>query len=750
MIQNISISDVGTFHPTDPTVLRDLRQVNYIFGSNGTGKTTISRVIADTAFSSTCKCTWKDGRVLETFVLNRDFVERNFEQLKGVFTLGEKQKDAEENLNAARAQRDKENQHLDDLTNTLGDCDGNTGKKGELAQLESDYREKFWVPVERIKKEKKLDAALIGVLSNKDKCKQKVLDESSCNTATLKPLMDLEKRAEIIFGETPIKQSLLLVLDDSSLISHESNPILKKKVIGKEDVDIAAMITKLGNSDWIRQGLPYYEQNDLVCPFCQQATNSQFAQSLQNYFDETFENDTKAINMLISEYAADAIAIQSCFFEIIAASDKFINVEKMKSEKAALDQTISSNQFRLEGKKKEPSQIVSLDSVKATLTSIKAMIEAANTEITKHNETIDNLPKEKAILTADVWRYVLNELEVDLRQYQQNKGAIVKAIDGLNANIAKTKERLDELNRKIRELEKQTTSIQPTINAINITLEQFGFDSFKLDNAGDATHYKLIRTNGDDAMRTLSEGEKTFVVFLYFYHLLKGSFSDSGMTNDRVVVFDDPVSSLDSDILFIVSSLIREVCDICSKSFGHIKQVFVLTHNVYFHKEVTYNRKRDPVKCLKEESFWIVRKNDQYSQCTKHDCNPIKTSYELLWSDVREAERSMRGGEAVSPRIENTLRRILEHYFSILGSIDYKSVCDKFDGQDKAICNSLFSWINAGSHSALDDVHITPSDSMTKHALRVFKEIFEKSGHPAHYEMMNPSAIATMSSPPET
>jgi wobble nucleotide-excising tRNase len=61
-----------------------------------------------------------------------------------------------------------------------------------------------------------------------------------------------------------------------------------------------------------------------------------------------------------------------------------------------------------------------------------------------------------------------------------------------------------------------------------------------------------------------------------------------------------------------------------------------------------------------------------------------------------------------------------------------------FDGPDKVMCNSLFSWVNAGSHSALDDVHITPSDAMVKNALRVFKEIFVKSGNTGHYEMMNP------------
>ena len=70
--------------------------------------------------------------------------------------------------------------------------------------------------------------------------------------------------------------------------------------------------------------------------------------------------------------------------------------------------------------------------------------------------------------------------------------------------------------------------------------------------------------------------------------------------------------------------------------------------------------------------------------------------------------------------------------------MDYKKTCDTFDGPDKIICNSLFSLIDAESHHVFDDAHITSSDAMTRNALRVFKEIFEKSGHPGHYAMMNP------------
>ena len=737
MIQSISILNVATFHPTSVTTLDDLRQFNYIFGSNGTGKTTISRVIADAAFSTTCGCTWQNGQPLESVVLNRDFVEKNFDQMRGVFTLGEKEKDTEDKIKAAKEGKDKEQEKVNNLKHTLGGSDGTGGKIAELAQLESDARDKFWVPVEKIKKEKKLDKALKGFLNDKEKCKSKIQQETKNNQAELKLLDDLKKRAETIFGDTPTKQPSLPTLS-SSLVSHESNAILKKKVIGKEEVDIAAMITKLGNSDWVRQGLPYYEQNVQKCPFCQHSTTEQFAQSLKDYFDEAFENDTKAIDDLIAQYTKGAGAIQSAVVDIIAAPGKFMDVEKLKTEKAALDQTIAANTLRLENKKKEPSQTVTLDSLTTVLADIEAMINEANAEVVKHNKMVDNLEAEKQTLIAEVWRYVLNELDVDLKQYRENKEKIDKAIAGIEKSIMEAEKRIADKAKEIAELEKQATSIQPTISAINQTLKRFGFDSFSIADAGDGKHYKLVRADGSDAKKTLSEGEKSFVVFLYFYHLIKGSFSETGITKDRIVVFDDPVSSLDSDVLFIVSSLIREVCENCRNGVEHIKQVFVLTHNVYFHKEVTYNHKRLPDKCLDEESFWIVCKGVLHSQCDRHQCNPIKTSYQLLWSEVREAEKAVRTGVLVSPQIENTLRRILEHYFTILGSVDYKKLCDKFDGPDKVMCNSLFSWVNAGSHSALDDVYITPSDAMVKNALRVFKEIFVKSGNPGHYEMMNP------------
>ena len=91
MIESISVANTATFGDTTER-LSSLSTFNYVFGTNGTGKTTISRIIAHSNGYPDCSVSWENGQELKTAVLNRDFVDKNFDQLKGVFTLGEKQK----------------------------------------------------------------------------------------------------------------------------------------------------------------------------------------------------------------------------------------------------------------------------------------------------------------------------------------------------------------------------------------------------------------------------------------------------------------------------------------------------------------------------------------------------------------------------------------------------------------------------------------------------------------------------------
>lgn len=728
MIESIQIKDVATYG-NSPQQLSGLSKFNFLYGSNGSGKTTISRVIADETTYPTCSIQWSGGNKLQAMVYNRDFVANNFQssELKGIFTLGQQDIAILNKITEEKKLLDGLQQEIQKLKNTLHGDDGTLGKKGDLATLEEETKTTCW------SKKQKFDASFSGAFEgyrgSSEKFKQKIIQELSVNTATLQSLDYLEKRASSVFGETPAAEKAVSTLDVENIIAHESNLILSKRVIGKEDVDIAAMIKKLGSSDWVREGRTFFEVNNKTCPFCQQKTSDDFAKSLNEYFDDAFITDTKAIDTLVTNYETDAARLQQVVQSIIIDPSKFLDIEKLKIEKELLDSKITINIQKLAAKKKELSQIVELESLTNVLTSIHSLIDVANEQVTEHNLMVANLSSEQKTLTSQVWKYILeNELKSEITAYTAKKDGLAKAISGLSTSINTKEDEKKIKASEIRTLEKDTTSIQPTIDGINALLVSFGFQGFSIAKGATGNFYKLVRTDGSNAQETLSEGEKTFITFLYFYHLLKGSISESGITTDRIVVFDDPVSSLDSDILFIVGALIKSLFDEVRNGAGHIKQIFVLTHNVYFHKEVTFNPKRQDV-AMTEESFCVVRKSDLESKIEMHNSNPIKTSYELLWSEIRRTDRS-------KLTIQNTMRRILENYFKILGGVDSDKICAMFEGKDKLICKSLFSWVNDGSHFASDDLFVAIEDGMIETYLNIFRAIFVKSEHLAHYKMM--------------
>jgi len=98
MIQKIIIKNAATFDERGVEI-DNLKKINFIYGTNGCGKTTISNVIASPELHTDSSIVWSLDNNEDVFVYNKTFRKKNFgENIPGVFTLGEATKGQIEEL----------------------------------------------------------------------------------------------------------------------------------------------------------------------------------------------------------------------------------------------------------------------------------------------------------------------------------------------------------------------------------------------------------------------------------------------------------------------------------------------------------------------------------------------------------------------------------------------------------------------------------------------------------------------------
>lgn len=721
MIERITIQKVASCFDDTGIEINNLEKVNYIYGANGSGKTSISRIIKNPDSFPHCNVDWKDGTEIKTYVYNKQFVEENFHRnkdLKGIFTLGSESYEIQENIKTKKDEIDKLKNDIKHLAEKL-----NT-KTEEVEKNELDYETNCWKL--KLKYQAEFKQAFEGFMGSKRVFKEKCKMESG-NTSSLSTLTELISRSETVFGSNKEILSEINIINYTDLEKLESASILQKRIIGREDIDIAELINRLNISDWVKKGFEYYKESDGTCPFCQRATEMDFAKQLEEYFDDTYINNISKVKMLTEKYNKVMEGIIEQLEFLLNIENEFININSIKQQKDLIIAMYQNNKMLLDKKVREPSLIIELDKYTDYFSIINEEINSANVEIRRHNELVRNIKEEEEKLISSVWRYIFEENKDDYKRYYDCNNNIQKEIDSMNNAKNNKEERISKLNDEIIELEAMVTSVKHTVNEINKILTSFGFISFKLVEAAEHGYYRIVRENGEYATETLSEGETTFISFLYFYHLLKGSNNQETITSDRIVVFDDPISSLDSNILFIVSNLIKGIINDINESKGYIKQIFILTHNIYFHKEVSFRNNRDSNPKSSNETFWILSKRGKISKIESYDYNPIKTSYELLWEEVKEGNPST---------IQNTMRRIIEYYFKILGQQKDKDLINKFEPEEMDIYKTLITWLHDGSHSVYEDLYVDLNTEDVERYNKVFKRVFEVTDNIGHYNMM--------------
>lgn len=611
MLQYLRLRGAPAFDKASGTDIGPLKRVNFFFGPNGSGKTTISRAIADCRRFAGTTLEWNPATsALGIKVYNRDYVNTTLTpagHLEGVFLLGEASAEIHEeieSLTGARGLIAKAKEGLAKHESSL------EAKDREIEETRTRLKEAAWVKRNEVPAE--VGEMFKGYNNNKDRFLDRLLEVAAMKPSESEDFAALTSEAAAVLTEDakPLQELPLgrnLRIDDVPGYS-----LLGLAVVGSGDVPLAPLIQQLGNADWVQHGRPYLEHAKDACPFCQQVVPSDLGEQFEAYFDRTYAEQMAHLAALKRQFEKWAQEWMTYFDDLMArpGANQHINPERLATARAELEEVIAHYRAQINAKLSGPSSILSVSDPSPQVEGINAVVRDANAAIQEFNLLLRNRSAARQSLLDRCWVVFAGvTLLADLSRYESAMSGHRAGKNKLEDKIQTAKKDLRAKEARLRELQAKITSSKPIIDRINRLLDSVGFHSFSIAESTEAQDgYTLVRSNGDVATETLSEGERTFITFLYFVQSLEGSPQDESETNDLLAVIDDPISSLDSDVLYAVSTLVRTVVEHIAAGTGRVRQLLLLTHNAHFHKDVTYRQRGG----AKAESwlYGVVRKRN--------------------------------------------------------------------------------------------------------------------------------------------
>lgn len=582
-----------------------------------------------------------------------------------------------------------------------------------------------------------------------------------------------------VYSSTAKRYGRFSVVSDTSILDHISGcEILSLAIVNTSNTPFADFLKEVGSTEWVRQGhADYHAKAGGKCPYCSQDLLPNFEEMLAASFDTQYQTNLQKLDAFLAAYRDAANALFVPLSRLPEEVYPVIDTKPYHDKLTAVKAVIAENIEKIKSKVAEPSKIVALDEVEPILQELSDIISGFNRLIDANNDIVSAGPKKKAECKKAVFEQIAYTLKDVLEAYERSEMALDAEIQAQQDIIDTQKGVLDQLKEDLRILNSQTVETETAMKSINTMLRDSGFQGFELrprheeiirpDGSVEcvvptpAINYEVVRTDTGQIAENLSEGEKNFIAFLYFQQLVFGRESADGDTREKIVVIDDPVSSMDSSALFIVSAQIRKMIEVCRNnadnrnpvvSGNFIKQIFILTHNAYFHREVTYAyaNRYDFV------SFYLIRKTDNKSSirlcdCPNPDCpsermnvNPVKNSYAALWDEYKDASSGI--------PLMSIIRRILEYYFLQLcgyeGSDLRKRILeenkdafthDDFGNEDFSkfeLASAMLSYIAANSSGINDGMHYVDDCIDVQQCRDTFQMIFHHMGQDQHYEMM--------------
>lgn len=382
---------------------------------------------------------------------------------------------------------------------------------------------------------------------------------------TSKPVYSIEQlkiEVDALSNENAVKHLSIPYLQ-INVQEVEKNDIFSLEIIGNETSAISELISELKNSDWVKKGLNFIPEEigseSVQCPFCQQKSIKQeFIESIHQFFDETYEKNLEELKKTNDMYSK---IIMSFISKEEYLKNPFIN--NRKDEFRIIYDTLLNqfnlNKLRIKQKLIAPSQIIHLEDSSRIISEFNGFLTRINKTIEEHNKKIEEKDKILEVIKSKFWEYNRWQYDSFIDEYLQKKSKIESSRVELEVQLNRICKLITEKKVETKEQQKKTVNIDEAIENINNGLKDLGISGFFINKYDDSL-YKIERNDScENTFQTLSEGEKMIITFLYFRELCKGKVSIDSPSRKKIIVIDDPISSLSHIFIFNIGQLIS-VC----------------------------------------------------------------------------------------------------------------------------------------------------------------------------------------------
>jgi wobble nucleotide-excising tRNase len=719
MLSKIALNKVACFKK--PTFLETDKKINLIYGLNGTGKSTLSNFLYKSGDSKFKDCSIDGLDNAELIVYNQSFIQEQFfesENLKGIFTLSKTNKDAE--VKIINAEKEIKKIELEIAKKNLE----LEKTKENIATKQLNAKTKVWeIKTNYSGGDRVLEFCLEGYKSDGNKLLTHVESLKKPITKPSKTIDELKEEVQALAGENAQKYTKLNIV--SFTANHiENDELLQKKIVGNENSTVGEFINKLANSDWVRDGLQYLPSEipstNEDCPFCQEKTISQdLFDSIKGYFDESYENDLNKLKSFKKEYSEAIIGIPDK--SIFESNPKFESFKKdFEIKYAKLIKILSSNEKLIVDKVKSPSLPVTLESSKNAIEELVDIINNVNKLTDAHNKRIDNKAAALTELKGLFWQMMRWDYDQTISSLISDRKNSETSISEILRTIGASKVDIQNQEKIIIDQQKQTVNIEEAIANINNALIDLGIDEFKIIKYSDGL-YKIARADINlNIFHSLSEGEKMIISFLYFLESCKGKKNATDTGKKKIVVIDDPISSLSHIYVFNVGRLIHNEFLRSDK----YEQIFILTHSLYFFYELTDT---NPDRRKETQKLFRIRKNATGSDILEMKYEEIQNDYHSYWFIIKDDKQP-------PSLIANCMRNIIEYFFTFVEKKDLNNVFQKAELQSNRF-SAFNRYINRESHSLGQNIFDIKEFNYPDFK-DAFELVFKISGYEDHYKKM--------------